>query len=242
MITVTNRGINGLCRKIHGKPQKLKQIGNQGGVTPNQLSHANQASTVTGNNVQGTDRFNQQDVERLKNLVNQLHSPNKNSTNLSSTVTGSCSMALSGTQTSMMHLKPYSCTWIIDSGASDHMTSMPSVFWNYSPCSGRQKIKVANGTFSSVTGKGTVKISNNIILLSIGKLTKGLNYSVNFFPLGFYFQDQLGKMIGLGKQRDEVYYLYTDWSGEGESQCLVSQRPNLPMAKQFRSPTLWSSE
>ena len=52
-----------------------------------------------------------------------------------------------------------STSWIIDSGASNHMTSFSHLFETYSPCSENQKVKIVNGNFSSIAGKGLVKIS-----------------------------------------------------------------------------------
>ena len=116
---------------------------------------------------------------------------------------------------------------------------MSSIFFlNYSSCSGKQKIKVANGTFSLVVGQGSVQISKSIKLnfvlhvpnlsynlLYIRKITKDLNCLVKFTPTGCYFQDQLGKMIGHGKLKDGLYYLDTDMGNvRKESQCLVSHK------------------
>jgi hypothetical protein len=40
-----------------------------------------------------------------------------------------------------------SAPWIIDSGASDHMTSSHNFFESYSSCSGIEKIRIADGSF-----------------------------------------------------------------------------------------------
>lgn len=55
---------------------------------------------------------------------------------------------------------------IIDSGASDHMTCSSHLSRNYSPCFGYEKIRIADGSFSSIAGKGLIKISENIDLKS----------------------------------------------------------------------------
>src|SRR3954467_3559508 len=44
--------------------------------------------------------------------------------------------------------------WIIDSGASKHMTGNFKFFTSYSPLSGRDKVKVADGSLSPILGKG----------------------------------------------------------------------------------------
>ena len=75
--------------------------------------------------------------------------------------------------------------WIIDSGASDHMTYAHHLFSAYSPCVSNLKVKIADGTLSSVAGKGSIRIFESITLnlvlhvlnlscnlLSISQLTK----------------------------------------------------------------------
>ena len=58
-------------------------------------------------------------------------------------------------------------SWIIDSGATDHRIGATSLFSTYSPCSGRDKVKVANDTLSSVFGKGSVHCSSLLSLSSV---------------------------------------------------------------------------
>ena len=48
--------------------------------------------------------------------------------------------------------------WIIDFGASDHMKNTFKLFQSYTPCFGNKKIKVADGGFSSIAGKGSLQI------------------------------------------------------------------------------------
>ena len=50
-------------------------------------------------------------------------------------------------------------TWIIDSGATDHMTREYSLFSSYSPCASNLKIKIDDGSLSAVVGKGYVIFS-----------------------------------------------------------------------------------
>ena len=58
-----------------------------------------------------------------------------------------------------------SAPWIIDSGASDHMTSFSNLFKSYSSCPGNQTIRIADGTFSPIAG--LIKISDTIELQSV---------------------------------------------------------------------------
>ena len=84
--------------------------------------------------------------------------------------------------------------WIVDSGASDHMTGNATLFNTYSPNSGNLMVRIADGSLSKVAGIGSVTITNDLTLksvllvpnltcnlLSISKLTKDLNCITIFF-------------------------------------------------------------
>ena len=92
--------------------------------------------------------------------------------------------------------------WIIDSGASNHMTNLSKLFQTYVPCPGDQKIRITEGSFSSIAGKGLVPISEKITLqsvlhvpklacnlLSVSNLCKDSNCCVTFFYSHCGFQD-----------------------------------------------------
>ena len=84
--------------------------------------------------------------------------------------------------------------WIIDSGATDHMTPHPSYFSSYTTLPYQHHITVVNGSHTPVTGCGKVqlqhslhlknvlhvpKLTNNLV--SIHKLTQDLNCAITFF-------------------------------------------------------------
>jgi hypothetical protein len=110
-------------------------------------------------------------------------------------------------------------SWVIDSGASDHMTGNSSLLSNISdPCS-PFSVTVANGTKTPVQGIGTVSTPNltfsNVLylpefpfnLLSVHKLTVALHCSIVFFPSYCVFQDlKTKRMIGGGFEKDGLYY------------------------------------
>ena len=83
--------------------------------------------------------------------------------------------------------------WILDSGASYHMTGCPSLFSTYTPCAGNLKVKIADGSLATVVGKGSIILSRNLTLKSvlhvpsltcdlpsISKLTHDLNCVAKF--------------------------------------------------------------
>ena len=130
-----------------------------------------------------------------------------------------------------MHMKSVlkNVPWIVNSGASDHMTQESKLFNSYIPCSGKHKVLVANGLNIPVHGKWSIVINKHITLdsvlhvpemstnlLSISKLMKSQNYSVTFFSNRCVFQDLIiGKIIGNAEKREDLYYLIAqDWKNK----------------------------
>ena len=109
--------------------------------------------------------------------------------------------------------------WIIDSGATDHMTSYKKLFSSYIPSSNNHRVKVAGGSYSLVVGIRTITISPEIPLqlilhvpnlscnlISISKIAKDLGCMVNFSSTTCVFQDKItGKMVGNAKEFDGLY-------------------------------------
>lgn len=55
-------------------------------------------------------------------------------------------------------------SWIIDSGASNHMTDVSFLFSSYNLYSSREKVRIANGSLSLVFGKGSIFVSPSMSL------------------------------------------------------------------------------
>lgn len=111
-------------------------------------------------------------------------------------------------------------TWIIDTGASDHMTKefgqLQSIL-----SSPQTVISTANGSTSPVTGEGPVTLSKILTLdivlvvssleynlLSISQITSKLSCTMTFWPSYCVFQDiRTQKILGYGVKRGKLYYL-----------------------------------
>jgi hypothetical protein len=110
--------------------------------------------------------------------------------------------------------------WVIDSGATDHMTGSLGLLKNNNKAHNCQPVIVANGSQVPIDQIGTTNIlSNNIFgvlylpnftsnLLSVSKITNELNCNVIFSPTNMIFQDIVTKRkIGEGKLDNGLYYL-----------------------------------
>ena len=90
--------------------------------------------------------------------------------------------------------------WIIDIGASDHMTSNTHSFSSIKPFHKPFPVNLLNDSSVDVLATGNVILSDylklldvlfipsfKVNLLSISRITKTLNCSVTFFPDFFFF-------------------------------------------------------
>jgi len=105
--------------------------------------------------------------------------------------------------------------WIIDLGATDHMTCDPHKFNNFSPNCSKTAIINANGISSPIEGVGTISLSPslsifdvlfvptlNCNLLFVSKLTKSHYCDALFYPTHCFFQNIHSKeKIGSGRER-----------------------------------------
>lgn len=111
--------------------------------------------------------------------------------------------------------------WIVDSGATDHMSTKSNMFSTYNPNPSKPCILAADGSPTIVSGEGNIPITSSMSLsmvlhlpnlscnlLSICQITKALKYCVTFFVIHCVFQDlRTEKTIGHGKERGGLYYL-----------------------------------
>ncbi|KAK9683831.1 hypothetical protein RND81_10G167700 [Saponaria officinalis] len=123
-----------------------------------------------------------------------------------------------------------SLDWIIDSGASDHMTSHLSLLHDISCLSKPIIVVLPDGTAKSVTQIGKVFLTPDIILtnvlfipdfqhnlLSIGKLIDQSNMIVMFSPNECLFQDHSSSnVLAVGKRIEGLYR----FSSSVSSSCL----------------------
>ncbi|GJZ50579.1 cysteine-rich receptor-like protein kinase 8 [Tanacetum coccineum] len=111
--------------------------------------------------------------------------------------------------------------WILDTGATDHMTPHSKSILSAKILKNMPEITLPNGQSSVITKTGQVKLNNGIVLkdvlcvpsfkfslLSIPKLTKDNNCVAIFFPNFCVLQDlTTKKVLGLGKKVAGLYHL-----------------------------------
>lgn len=76
------------------------------------------------------------------------------------------------------------------------MTGFSKLFSSYPTCSGKDKVKIANGSLTTISAKGLIVLSTSLSLslvlrfpefshnlLSVNSLTKQMNYTITFIHL-----------------------------------------------------------
>lgn len=111
-------------------------------------------------------------------------------------------------------------SWIVDLRVFYHMIGMSSFFFSYFICSRKDKVRITDGFYSSIEGKGSIHVAPTLPLsfvlhvlnftlnlLFVSHLTKSLNCSVTFFPSHCIFQDLDLKMTISGGHKDNGLYI-----------------------------------
>lgn len=112
-------------------------------------------------------------------------------------------------------------SWLIDSGASDHVTHHKEWLKSIKVYKEESSVVIANGDSIQVKGVGNINLTVDLELkhvlnvpnfkcnlLSVSKLTRDLNCFLTFYPDKCFIQDlRMKSLIGMGKDQDGVYRL-----------------------------------
>ncbi|KAL6316992.1 hypothetical protein AAG906_026686 [Vitis piasezkii] len=116
--------------------------------------------------------------------------------------------------------------WIVDSGASDHMTGDATIFDTYSSCPNNLTVRIADGSLSKDLTLNSVLLVPNLDcnLLSISKLTKEKRCITNFSSTHCEFQDlDSGKTIGNAEECSGLYILKEHHNPQEQPQMAVGE-------------------
>ncbi|KAL6312208.1 hypothetical protein AAG906_025550 [Vitis piasezkii] len=194
------------CFQLHGYPPGHPKVRMNLGSNSNRNK-----SFSTANQVFETDEGRPAvalSEAQLKQLFSLLNNQDENSNSKVNAVT---KPGLS---------KVASRNWIIDSGATDHITSSSKLLHKDKNCS-LPPVLLPSGEKANIVMKGSLPLNSiyylhdvlsvptfKVDLISVSRLTRGLNCSVTFFPYWCILQDlATRRTIGLGKQRGGLYYL-----------------------------------
>ncbi|XP_028083317.1 uncharacterized protein LOC114284582 [Camellia sinensis] len=147
------------CWKLHGQPSGGRgdrsssrggRSGQARGRGPNARAHHSDTvepqSTAPVDSFADISGFSTSELEvALRHLLDRR---------ASSSSSGNIAQSGNLASSTSAFLSHQMLPWIIDSGASDHMSGSSDLFSAYTPSSGQDKVRIADGTISSVSGKG----------------------------------------------------------------------------------------
>ncbi|RVX21542.1 Anaphase-promoting complex subunit 8 [Vitis vinifera] len=128
--------------------------------------------------------------------------------------------------------------WILDSGASDHLSGNKDLFSSITTTSDLPTVTLANGSQTVAKGIGLALLLPSLPLtsvlytpecpfnlISISKITRTLNCSITFSDKFVTLQDRsTGKTIGIGRESQGLYHLTSDSS---PAVCISTDAPLL---------------
>jgi len=126
-------------------------------------------------------------------------------------------------------------SWVIDSGASDHISGNKSLFTTISYSQSLPKVTMANGSQTMATAIGQASplpslpldsvlyVPNSPFnLIAVSRLAKSLKCAVLFLDDHVFIQERsTGRIIGTGRESNGLYYLILAKS-HGLTSCLPS--------------------
>ncbi|KAE8670892.1 APO protein 3 [Hibiscus syriacus] len=170
------------CLKLHGKPADWQPTWSRFQKEPHIASQDDSSSS-----------FSKKQIEELQQILSSMTAK---PTNVTYTTTDGNNPYASSVQ------------WIIDSGASDHMTGNIDLLEEYSESSLSASIKIEDGSLTTVKGSGSVTLNKNLLLqnvlyvprlacnlLSVNKLIKDFGCNVVFGTGGCIFQAHDSKRV-----------------------------------------------
>ncbi|GAV86514.1 UBN2_3 domain-containing protein [Cephalotus follicularis] len=154
-----SRHTRATCWKLHGRPFR-----GRGGHSTSGRPQAQMTETSASPHHPTIDSVVALSSEQILALQRMLSQQQLDTSTTQGPSVGS-SHGASNLAQSLAHSS--NSDWLLDSGASDHMTSSSKFFETYIPCSGKDTIRVANGSLSSISGKCSIHCTPSISSSSV---------------------------------------------------------------------------
>lgn len=159
------RHIRETCFKLHGKEAVLKKIGGFKNMRSQSYLSSKDPEEKGGKEEpkKPTEAdlklLNAEELSKLKAFLRTFQDGASCSTDQQGISLTNCSFSASKIDRDNM--------WILDSGATDHMTPNPKFFETYEPLTTAKQITIANGVSVPITGIGTIQISPSLTLVML---------------------------------------------------------------------------
>ena len=207
------------CYKLHGYPANFKTDRDKRVAANVHLDNDDNTSEIAGQKDEG---FTATQYSQLLKLLG------KENINLDGTIAKAANVA------GKICLASFKHSWIVDSGATDHMCSDFSLFTKCKAVTGSANyITIPNGKQVLVTQMGDIHICGNLILrdvlyvpdfkfnlVSIPKLCQDMHCTVSFTDNQCFLQNNSMNQQLLGELKGGLYYLAEP---EHSADCMVAK-------------------
>jgi hypothetical protein len=211
------------CFKKHGYPPHMQRSSNANNTS---IDNGESSVATSENVVQQSPTITQAQFDQLMQLL-QASNINQSSASSSHQVNSSQSFGHSSNDRggSVSISSSFCCniaqgSWILDSGASDHICGSLKWFDSYNQIS-PITIRLPNGQISIAKISGTIKFSKELVLhnvlyvsnfslnlISVSKMCNALGCTILFNGSTCMIQDKESqRMIGSAEQVEDLYYL-----------------------------------
>ena len=204
------------CYQLHGRPPRTAHVAQSSDPQPSQPPSSSTAQGILLTESEYDDYLRYQAA--------------KTASVASVVQTGNASACLTHTSS----LGP----WILDSGASDHISGNKDIFSSITTTSALPTVTLANGSHTVAKGIGLAQPLPSLPLtsvlytpecpfnlISISKITRTLNCSITFSDKFVTLQDRsTGKTIGIGRESQGLYHLT---SHSSPAVCISTDAPLL---------------
>ncbi|KAE8663133.1 ethylene-responsive transcription factor 5-like [Hibiscus syriacus] len=124
----------------------------------------------------------------------------------------------------------YHPSWILDSGASDHMTCNLSLFHTYAPCHNQSRIRIVDGSYSSIARIGVVRLTKDFLLEKVLYVP-----SLSYILLS---EHKSGRMISTAKV-DDGLYMWDDYKDKNKKGVFALSASNEDTVMMWHRSDLW---
>ena len=169
------------CWKLHEKPPK-------GGLVRSSMQGqgymANSQSPEPRDLEQGeVQELKKSEIDWLRSFLGSLDKKiDKGICSLA--IIGNTSFSYSLQASKIMHQN----SWVLNSGASNHMTPCPYLFISYYPCPSSKKITMVDGSLTTVVGQEDIFLNKNLTLKNVLHVPKLFTNLISIQKLSQYPQ------------------------------------------------------
>nr|XP_017251022.1 PREDICTED: uncharacterized protein LOC108221670 [Daucus carota subsp. sativus] len=187
------------CYKLIGYPPnwKKREKTSAGSAHFKNFPATSKANHVNADTSDGSITQMQQQLTQLTQMMNMFVGTDKGMTSPEDHLAGMARSSLSISSLNFVKADTARYTWLVDTGATDHMCCSRDFFLDIQPLSSHITVALPDGTLFPVTHTGTVVIHEHLKLLNVLLVPR---FSYNLLSVSKWIKDNQGSVQFCGDQ------------------------------------------